>query len=61
MRRGSESEPDAMGKKKRQMGDGGGAVEGSTRTRRICVSAKRPVEEDSLLRMDRAVTIHDDA
>ncbi len=32
-------------------------MEGSTRTRRICVSVKRPVEEDSLLRMDRAMTI----
>lgn len=36
------------------------AVEGSTRARRICVSVKRPVEEDSPLGMDRAMTIRDD-
>ena len=35
-------------------------VEGSTRTPRICVSVERPVEEDSLLGMDRAMTIRVD-
>ena len=33
-------------------------MEGSTRTRRICVSVKRGVEEDSMLGMNRAMTIH---
>jgi len=36
-------------------------VEGSTRARRISVSAERPLEQDSLLGVDRAMTIHDDA
>jgi hypothetical protein len=35
-------------------------MEGSTRRRRKGVSAERTVEEDSLLGMDRAMTIHND-
>lgn len=35
-------------------------VEGSTRTRRICVSVSGRVEEDSLLGMDRTMTMRDD-
>jgi len=37
------------------------AVEGSTRARRICVSVSGRVEEDSVLGMDRAMRIHEDA
>lgn len=35
-------------------------VEGSTRAQRICVSVRGRVKEDSLLGMDRALTIHED-
>jgi hypothetical protein len=35
-------------------------MDGSTRARRICVSVERPVDEDSLLEMDRAMTVHED-